>query len=326
MNGYCSSWSAVTSGVPQGSVLGPLLFIIFINDIDNAVDIVHCALFKFADDTKGVHIVNSKTDALRLQVALDNLHKWSVEWQMLFNLDKCHILHFGKNNLCHTYNINGHTLATVEEENDLGIYVSNCCTPSKHVTATAQKANQVLGQLLRVITYRDKYTFIKLFKMYVRSLLEYCGPAWSPWLQRDKDLLEKVQQRAVNACSGLTGGYHDKLLQLKLPSLVDRRMRGDMIQTYKFVNKVDDVDATKFFHFSSMQHGHATRQAASISGNEAVPSLGLSRSQCKLELRNNFYSQRVVEPWNALPAEVQRASSVDDFKMKYDRFHTRLDE
>ena len=99
-----------------------------------------------------------------------------------------------------------------------------------------------------------------------------------------------------------------------------------MIQTYKFVNKVDDVDATKFFHFSSMQHGHATRQAASTSGNEAVASLALSRSQCKLELRNNFYSQRVVEPWNALPAEVQRASSVDDFKMKYDRFHTRLDE
>ena len=142
-----------------------------------------------------------------------------------------------------------------------------------------------------------------------------------PWLQKDKHLLEKVQQRAVNVVSGLTGGYHDKLLQLKMPSLVDRRMRGDMIQTYKFANKVDDVDANKSFHFSSMQHGHAARQAASISGNEEVPSLGLSRSQ-----RNNFYSQRVVEPWNALTAEVQRASSVEDFKMKYDYFHTRLGE
>ena len=142
-------------------------------------------------------------------------------------LDKCHILHFGRINPYHTFNINGHILATVEEEKDLGIYVSNCCTPSKHVTATAQKANQVLGELLRVITYRDKYTFIKLFKMYVRSLLEYCGLARSPWLQKDKVLLEKKQQPAVNAVSGLTGGYHDKLLQLKLPSLVDLKMRYD---------------------------------------------------------------------------------------------------
>ena len=84
-------------------------------------------------------------------------------------------------------------------------------------------------------------------------------PAWSPWLQKDKDLLEKVQQRAVNAVSGLTGSYNDKLLQLKLPSLIDRRSRGDMIQTYKIVNKVDNVDPNKFFTFSAMQHGHATR-------------------------------------------------------------------
>ena len=114
---------------------------------------------------------------LRLQFALDNLHKWLVEWQMLFKLDKCHILHFGSNNLCHAYIIIGHMPATVEEEKDLVIYICNCCTPSKHVTAAAQKASEVLGQLLCVITYRNKHTFIKLFKMHVRSLLEYCGPA-----------------------------------------------------------------------------------------------------------------------------------------------------
>ena len=136
--------------------------------------------------------------------------------------------------------------------------------------------------------YHDKHTFIKLFKMCVRSLLEYCGSAWSPWLQKDNDLLEKVQQRDVNAGFGLTGGYYDKLLQLKLPTLVDRRRWGDMIQTYKLVNEVDDVDANKFFPFSSMQHGHATRQVASISGNEALPSLGLSRNQCKLRVEEQF--------------------------------------
>ena len=88
-------------------MLGPLLFIIFINDIDTAVDVLHCCLLKFADDTKGLHIVDDKRDAEKLQKDLDNLYKWSCDWQMLFNLDKCHILHLGNTNPRHDYNING---------------------------------------------------------------------------------------------------------------------------------------------------------------------------------------------------------------------------
>ena len=318
LNGSCSSWSNVTSGVPQGSVLGPLLFIIFINDIDNAVDTLHCALFKFADDTKGVHVVNSEDDALKLQIDLDNLHKWSVEWQMLFNFEKCHVLHLGNNNPHHVYTINGHVLASVEEEKDLGIYISSSCTPSKHVAAAAQKANQVLGQLLRAFTYRDKYNFIKLYKQYVRPHLECCVQAWSPWLQQDIDLLEKVQQRAVNAVSGLSGSYNERLSQLNLLSLLDRRLRGDMIQTYKMVHEIDDVNATDFFTFSNTQHNHATRQAATVTDTVVVPSLGLSQGPSKLELRRNFFTQRVVAPWNALPPGVHSASSVEQFKIQYD--------
>ena len=94
LNGSCSDWAPVPSGVPQGSVLGPLLFIIFINDIDTAMDVVHCWLLKFADDTKGIHKVDNKDDADKLQNDLDKLYQWSCDWQMLFNLEKCHVLHF----------------------------------------------------------------------------------------------------------------------------------------------------------------------------------------------------------------------------------------
>ena len=319
LNGSHSEWSPVPSGVPQGSVLGPLLFILFINDIDNAVDVVHCFLLKFADDTKGLRKVNSQRDADKLQKDLDNLHKWSNDWQMLFNLDKCHILHLGSTNSHHQYYINGHPMLNVEYEKDLGVIMSSSCTPSKQVSAAALKGNQVLGQLLRTFTYRDQYTFIKLYKQYVRPHLEFAVQAWSPWLQQDIELLENVQRRAVKAVSGLSGSYQEKLESLKLLSLAERRHRGDMIETFKLLHNIEDVDASKFFTISSNIHDHATRQSTTITDDVAVPTYGLVKGPCKLELRANFFSQRVVTPWNELPATVKNSPSVNNFKNNFDK-------
>jgi len=114
------------------------------------------------------------------------------------------------------------------------IYIINSsATPSRQVHAAAMKGNQVLGQLLRTFTYRDRHTFVRLYQQYVRPHLEYCVQAWSPWLQQDIDLLENVQRRAVRSISGLSGSYEEKLKELKMYSLKDRRTRGDMIETYK---------------------------------------------------------------------------------------------
>ena len=318
LNGTQSKWSNVSSGVPQGSVLGPLLFIIFINDIDSAVDTLHCTLLKFADDTKGTHIVNSDDDADKLQRDLDNLFKWSSDWQMLFNLDKCHILHCGKTNPHHQYYINGHPLLAVEEEKDLGVLITSSCHPSKQVSAAALKGNQVLGQLMRAFTYRDRHTFIKLYKQYVRPHLEYCVQSWSPWLQHDIDLLENVQRRAVKAVSGLSGTYKQKLESLDLLSLQDRRQRGDMIETFKIVKQIDNVDPSYFFSLSVDNHNYATRQATIMDNSTLVSSLGLVKGHSRLELRANSFSQRVVNPWNALPAIVKNSAHVNSFKINYD--------
>ena len=242
---------------------------------------------------------------------------------MLFNLDKCHVLHFGNSNPRHTYNINNYELKHVDEEKDLGVIIDSSCTPSRQVSAAALKGNQVLGQLLRAFSYRDRFTFIRLYQQYVRPHLEYCVQAWCPWLQQDIDLLENVQRRAVRSVSGLTGSYEEKLTQLKMYSLKDRRTRGDMIQAFKIVHGIDDVEASSFFTIASDHHRHATRQAVSIreEGATPTPTHGLLKGPSRLELRANFFSQRVVNTWNALPLHIKNSISVNSFKNNYDKLH-----
>ena len=219
-----------------------------------------------------------------------------MDWQLLFNLDKCHILHFGKNNPCYDYHINGYPLTSAEEEKDLRVYIKNDCLPTRQVTAAALKANQVLGQLLRTFTYRDRNTFVRLYKQYMHPHLEYCVQAWCPWLQSDITNLENVQKRAINAISDMVGTYDEKLAALRMTSLQQRRVRGDMIQTFKIVKKIDNVDPSKYFKFSASQHPHSTRQATFINNNIVEPSYGLLQGASKLELHRNFFSQRVVGP------------------------------
>ena len=173
---------------------------------------------------------------------------------------------------------------------------------------------------MRAFSYRDRYTFIRLYQQYVRPHLECCIQAWSPWLQQDIDLLENVQRRAVRAVSGLAGSYEEKLKVVKMQSLQDRRARGDMIETFKILHGIEDVDPTTFFTLASDRHDHATRQATVITEEEdTLPSYGLLKGPSKLELRSNFFSQRVVKPWNSLPINIKNSESVNGFKENYDK-------
>lgn len=323
INGCSSGWLQVSSGVPQGSVLGPILFIIYINDIDLAVDVTSISLFKFADDTKGVKVIKDQSSATELQEALNSLFAWSQEWQMLFNVDKCHVIHMGKSNPKFPYYINGNQLVVVEEEKDLGVIIHQSCTPSTHVAKAAKKGNSLLGQLMRAFSYRDKKTFVNLYKQFVRPHLEYAVQAWCPWLQRDKDLLENVQIRAVRAVSGLRGSYTEKLKALNLPSLTERRERGDMIQTFKIINQIDNVDPANYFTMSAAQHNHATRHAANINiiGDDLVqfPTTNLTKLNANGDPRRHFFTHRVVNSWNNLSQDTKLATTLNEFKNKYDK-------
>ena len=141
MNGSNSQWRPVLSGVPQGSVLGPLLFIIYVNHMDNDIS---SNISKFADDTKIYRDIKSDSDSSLLQNDLGKLVLWASEWQMIFNAKKCKVLHFGKNNKKRDYELNGTVLDGVSVQKDLGIDVSDDPKSARHIDEIVLKANRIL--------------------------------------------------------------------------------------------------------------------------------------------------------------------------------------
>ena len=308
LNGKKSNWASVGSGVPQGSVLGPLAFIIYINDIDNEADTI-TILNKFADDTKLSNLIRSDNDARELQTCLDNLTGWAKKWGMEFNISKCKVMHLGKNNARYEYNMEGQKLSTTDCEKDVGVKVSNNLKTTEQCRAASVKANLVLTQISKSFHFRDRHVFLKLYKQYVRPHMEFGVSAWSPWSAADIELLERVQRRAVSMVSGLTSEtYETKLRELNLLSLEKRRHMMDMVNTYKIVRGVDNVKSDVWFNLVGDNPTRQTRQTNCR--------YNIHRSEFRGEVRRNFFSIRVIDNWNKLPDELKLSNNVNTFKTK----------
>ena len=301
LNGSASEWMPVTSGVPQGSVLGPTCFVIFINDLDDVLDLVDGFVSKFADDTKYGRVIRNDEDREKMQRDIDKLSEWAETWQMDFNSKKCKIMHFGIKNPCYDYCMGGYApagtvLQVVSEEKDIGVIVSNSLKPSAQCAKAVKKANSILGQMRRSFHYRDKDVWMRLFTTYVRPHLEFSVQAWSPWYVKDIEMLEQVQERAVNMVVGLRStSYLDKLKELNLMSLQERRVRGDMIQTWKYLHGQNP--GSGLFGMAGDQHSRSSRHT--------TKPWNIARADAKLEIRKNFFTSRCVERWNSLPHSVQ---------------------
>ena len=199
VEGEASNWKSVQSGVPQGSVLGHLQFLIYINDLD---DDITSKVLKFADDTKLFRKIKQNGDYEHLQDDLDKLIKWSEKWQMLFNFSKCKCLHTGHRNEDVHYTMGGRVLSTTTTEKDLGVIISADMKVSEQCAKAASKGNQMLGLIRRTITYKEKELILPLYKTIVRPHLEYCIQAWRPYHKKDIDILERVQRRATKMIKG----------------------------------------------------------------------------------------------------------------------------
>jgi hypothetical protein len=308
LNGKFSSWTEVLSGVPQGSVLGPLLFSVFIHDIDDAATKLD-AIRKFADDTKGMKIIKGSEDRQKMQEALDELYQWAELWGMAFNIPKCKVMHVGHGNPRFDYTMAGQKLSVTEEERDIGVIMSRNLRPKAQCEKAARTGLTVLKQLERAFHYRDRHVFVRLYKQYVRPHLEFAVQAWAPWTAGDVECLEKVQKKAVKMVSGLAGTtYEDRLKELKMPTLSERREEFDMVQTFKIVSGIDRVEESHWFERAGglTNGGARTRQQAEA--------LNLRLKFGRTEVRKNFFSERVVPRWNRLPSELRQVSSVESFK------------
>lgn len=299
VEGVCSVWRWVISGVPQGSVLGPLLFLIFINDLESHL---LSQVLKFADDTKVFGVVNNTADHSRLQNDLDVLTEWAAKWQMKFNEDKCKVMHLGRHNEGYDYVMNGQLLQKVESEKDLGITMAEDGKVAGQCLESYAKANRMLGLVKRTIRYRHPKVLINLYKTLVRPHLEYSMTVWNPHYQKDKILLERVQHRFTRLFDDLRDLPYDmRLEKLRLWSLEERRNRGDLIEVFKMVKGYSDVSWQNFFKRSPVNatRGHNWK---------------FQKPHCRRDCRLHFFSLRVISRWNSLSQDLVNSTSVNSFK------------
>ena len=306
INGTYSDWCDVRSGVPQGSVLGPILFILYINDLPDTIK-SSCKIF--ADDTKLIQAIRDIKSTQQLQEDLDALQKWSETWKLEFNASKCKVLHIGKKNPKTSYSINNRNLTSVKEEKDLGCIMSTDLKQYSNIKHHVTKANVLLGMIRRTFTYLPKESFLLLYKAYIRPRLEYCQQAFYPYLKKDCIQLEKVQRRATKLVKDIADlPYDERLTKLGLFSLKYRRDRADMITTFKLVNGYIDINTDKLFTFAP-----STNSRRSHSLKLKLPKI------CRSDLRRHTFSNRIVLPWNQLPDDVVLSTDVDTFKRRYDK-------
>jgi ribonucleases P/MRP protein subunit RPP40 len=300
-----SSPLPVISGVPQGSVLGPFLFLLYINDLPDALDnSFSCKLF--ADDLKAYDVFNIIDGNDKFQYMLNSLVEWTDKWQMSLSVSKCGSLLIASNSKSiddQELMIRDSGICCLNSVKDLGVVVDASLNFSEHIDNITSKAKQRIYLLLRSFRNRNINLMVFAFKVYILPLLEYCSTIWSPYKLNDIDRIEKVQRSFTKRLEGLHNlTYSERLAACNLPSLELRRLRSDLILCFKIVHNLIALNFSDFFEFERSKfntRGHKFK---------------LRIPKIQKNVRKNFFSIRIIPSWNHLPNEVVSALSVMHFK------------
>jgi ribonucleases P/MRP protein subunit RPP40 len=297
-----SSSKPVTMGVVQGSVLGPILFIIFINDLFQFLPKAAKTML-FADDMKSYLIARNEECVTNFSLILDSINNWARQWKLCISVEKSGWLRISNKHLLHkpTFYIGGNILKEFLCVKDLGLQYNGQVNFSQHIKSIVSKAKQRCYVIRKCFCSSDISIMKAAFKSYVRPLIEYCSPVWSPHTLQDIALIESVQRsftRKIPALSHLS--YSERIKHCGLLSLEHRRIITDLCLFHKIFYKYVDIDFSSEIIFNrNNTRGHC---------------LKLFQIKSRTDVRLHFFISRTIKLWNAVPYDVISITNTKTFK------------
>ena len=306
VNGQQSDPTHVTSGVPQGTVLAPLLFLCFINDISNKIN---SRIRLYADDVLLYNTIHSQTDCQRLQRDLHTLEEWAANWRMLFNSQKCEFLRVTnkKHLILAQYSIQKEPIREVTHAKYLGVTIDQHLSWSEHIKQITNKANRVKGFLQRNLHSCPIQIKSNCYKALIKPILEYTSIIWAPHTQKDIRVLEKVQRNAARFVHNNYSHYasvSEMLRCLKWPTLAQGRNDQKLIMMFKIIHHLVDIQANSYLTpaaTTQYTRGHHMRFTQPFTRIDSY-------------LYSFFPSS--IKLWNALPNHVIDSTNIEQFKQR----------
>ena len=322
VDGTNSDTTTVDSGVPQGTVLGPILFLCHINDLPKAV-VSQVRLF--ADDCLLYTEINSFQDHIKLQNDLKSLEVWATTWGMRFNAAKCYILSI-RSTSTYMYSLNNTILKSVPNNPYLGVLLSNDLQWSDHICKITKKANSTLGFLRRNLRKCPPKCRLNAYLSLVRSTLEYGSIIWDPHLKKDIDALERIQRAAARFITGdyktrTPGSIQHMMTKLELTSLQVRRKQLRLTFLYKVIEGlVPAIPPDSYLKPQKPGRQIRTRSRQNFIEKNAVEDYVRNNDRCfiipaskTVQYKNSFFPKTIVD-WNHLPNDTVHTKTIDSFR------------
>ena len=310
VNGVKSEPQKVISGVPQGSVLGPLIFLILLGDIDK--DILQCFVKSFADDTRATKSIKDANDVNILQQELEKIYQWTKENNMKLNDTKFELLRYGPNAVVkeqtHYLSPSGEKIETKAFVKDLSVLMSDDCVFKQQINTVywIEKAKNLISWILRTFSSRSPTTMITLYKSLVIPIVEYCSVLWSPSAVSLIQRLEEIQKSFLKQIKGTPRNYWECLKEMKMYSLQRRRERYRIIYTWKILE-----------HLVPNVNGGIKFKDNPRLGRKCVLTYAAPKTS---KLRHSTLSVQGAKLFNAMPKNIRNLKnmSVEKFKNALD--------
>ena len=322
VEGRKSSPKPVISGVPQGSVLGPILFLILMGDIDK--NVVSAFLSSFADDTRVGNVITSQSDVANLQTDLQTIYQWSIDNNMEFHSDKFELVRYQSKSSkeiqaqSNYHSFDGTVIEEKQHVRDLGVTLSNDATFTRHILESCELVKGKISWVLRTFCSRDRTSMLTLWNSLIKCHVEYCSQLWSPSTVGHIQSLELLQRSFIRKIKGMENlSYWEQLEQLRMYSLERRRERYQIIYTWRILEGlVPNLESTPITAVENERRGRSC----------IPPPLATSAPQRIKSIRFASLSHKGPRLFNSLPSEIRNLKEVtaEQFKNKLDHYLLKI--